>query len=223
MKFDITGKPDYAMLELALEGQETVQAESGAMVAMSSNMKIQTSAKGGMLSGLKRKIAGESFFVNNFTAEGGSGTIKFAPSMPGDIEHLKFTGENWLMQAGAYMAHCGDINVDSKWGGLKTFFAGEGLFLLKITGEGDCWFSSFGGLKKVEFTDGYVVDTTHLVAFPENLDFSVVGVGGLKATFLSGEGLVCKFKGAGAVYVQTRSGPPFAGWLDAFRPVKRNN
>lgn len=222
MKFDITGKPDYALLELSVEGGETVHAESGAMVAMSSNMEIETTAKGGLLSGLKRKVAGESFFVNNFTAQGGPGTIKFAPSMPGDIEHLEFKGQTWLMQAGAYMAHYGDITVDSKWGGLKTFFAGEGLFLLKVSGEGDCWFSSFGGLKKVDFTDGYVVDTTHLVAFPENLEFNVEGVGGLKSTFFSGEGLVCRFKGAGTIYVQTRSGPPFASWLDSFRPVKTN-
>ena len=223
MKFEISGKPDYAMVEIALEGGEKVQAEAGAMVAMSSNLKIETKAKGGLLGGLKRMVVGESFFTNTFSSEGGPGTIKFAPSMPGDLEHLPFSGETWLMQSGAYVAHTGEIEIDTKWGGFKSFFAGEGFFLIKVSGAGDCWFSSFGGLTRVDFTDGYVVDTTHLVAFQEGLNYNVEPVGGLKATFLSGEGLVCRFSGSGSVFVQTRSGPPFASWLHPFRRVEKSN
>ena len=223
MKFEITGKPDYSMLELQMEPDQSVQAEAGAMVAMSSNMKIKTKAKGGLLSGLKRMVVGESFFTNTFTAEGEPGTIKFAPSVPGDLDHLSLSGETWLMQKGAYVAHFGDIEIDAKWGGFKSFFAGEGFFLIKVSGTGNCWFSSFGGLTRVDFTDGYVVDTTHLVAFQEGLDYQVQPVGGLKATFLSGEGLVCRFSGSGSIYVQTRSGPPFASWLHPFRRVEKSN
>ena len=223
MKYEITGRPDYAMLEMTLESGESVQAESGAMVAMSGNMQIETKAKGGLLGGIKRKLAGETFFTNTFTAEGGPGTIKFAPAMPGDLEHLAMSGDPWLMQAGAYVCHTGEIDVDAKWGGFKTFFAGEGFILLKLTGAGDVWFSSFGGLTRVDFTNGYVVDTTHLVAFPESLDYQVQPIGGLKATFLSGEGLVCRFSGSGTVYVQTRSGPPFAYWLHPFRRVEKSS
>jgi len=223
MKFDITGKPDFSMLELSLESGEQVKAEAGAMVAMSQNMKIETKAKGGILGGLKRMVAGESFFVNTFCAQDGPGTIKFAPSMPGDLDHLKLSGESWLMQSGAYVANSGDIEVNAKWGGFKSFFAGEGFILLKVSGTGDVWFASYGGLTRVDFTNGYVVDTTHIVAFPEGQNYQVQPVGGLKATFLSGEGLVCRFSGAGTVYVQTRSGPPFAYWLHPFRRVEKSN
>ena len=223
MKFEISGKPDYAMVEIALEGGEKVQAEAGAMVAMSSNLKIETKAKGGLLGGLKRMVVGETFFTNSFSSEGGPGTIKFAPSMPGDLEHLSLSGDTWLMQSGAYVAHTGEIEIDTKWGGFKSFFAGEGFFLIKMSGTGDCWFSSFGGLTRIDFTDGYVVDTTHLVAFQEGLNYNVEPVGGLKATFLSGEGLVCRFSGSGSIYVQTRSGPPFASWLHPFRRVEKSN
>ena len=66
MKFEITGKPDYSMLELSLDAGQAVQAEAGAMVGMSGNMKIKTKAKGGLLGGLKRMVAGESFFTNTF-------------------------------------------------------------------------------------------------------------------------------------------------------------
>lgn len=223
MKFEITGKPDYSMLELSLDAGQAVQAEAGAMVAMSGNMKIKTKAKGGLLGGLKRMVAGESFFTNTFTSEGDAGTIKLAPSVPGDMDHLKLESATWLMQSGAYVAHSGEIEIDAKWGGFKTFFAGEGFILIKVSGTGDVWFSSFGGLSRVDFTNGYVVDTTHLVAFPEGLDYQVQPVGGLKATFLSGEGLVCRFSGSGSIYVQTRSGPPFASWLHPFRRVEKSN
>jgi uncharacterized protein (TIGR00266 family) len=223
MNFEITGRPDYAMVEVALEAGENVQAEAGAMVAMSEAMKIQTKAKGGLLGGLKRMVVGETFFTNTFTAEGDAGTIKLAPAVPGDVEHIQLSGQPWLLQSGAYVAHAGEIDVDMKWGGLKTFFAGEGFFMAKVSGSGDLWFSSYGGLTKVDFTNGYVVDTTHIVAFPEGTSYDVQGVGGLKATFLSGEGLVCRFNGSGTVYVQSRSGPPFAAWLNPFRRVEKTN
>ncbi|MCZ7582353.1 MAG: TIGR00266 family protein [Deltaproteobacteria bacterium] len=191
------------------------------MVAMSANVQIETKAKGGLLGGLKRMVTGESFFTNTFTAEGAPGTIKFAPSAPGDVEVLELRGESYLMQSGAYLAHHGDIEIDTKFGGFKSFFAGEGFFLIKVSGNGTVFFNSYGGLKKVHVDGSYIVDTTHIVAFPESMSYNVEAVGGLKATFLSGEGLVCRYSGTGDLYIQTRSAPAFAGWLNPFRRVEQ--
>lgn len=223
MKYEITGKPDYAMVELALDKDESVTAEAGAMVAMSSNMQIKTKAKGGLLGGLKRMVTGESFFTNNFTPEGEGGTIKLAPSSPGDVECLELNGETYLMQAGAYIAHVGDIEIDAKFGGFKSFFSGEGFFLIKVSGRGHVFFGSYGGLKKVSIQGSYIVDTTHIVAFNSDINYNVEAVGGLKATFLSGEGLVCRYTGEGDLWIQTRSAPSFAGWLNPFRRVEKKN
>jgi len=220
MKYELTGKPDFAMVELALESGEQVIAEPGAMVAMSANMKIKTEMKGGLLGGLKRKLAGENFMTNTFSAEGAAGTIKFAPSTPGDVEVLELGGRTYFLQAGAYLAHVGDVKIDTQFGGAKSFFSGEGFFLLKISGTGTLFFASYGGLKKVHVEGSYIVDTTHIVAFPETITYNVRPVGGLKATFLSGEGLVCEYTGQGDIYIQTRSAPAFAGWVNPFRPVK---
>jgi len=222
MKYELTGKPDFAMAELHLEGGETVVAESGAMVAMSPNMKIETKAKGGLFGGLKRMVVGESFFTNKFEADGGPGTIKLAPSAPGDVEVLELSGETYLMQSGAYLAHVGDIEIDAKFGGFKSFFSGEGFFLIKVSGNGIVFFNSYGGLKKVHVDGSYIVDTTHIVAFDANITYNVEAVGGLKATFLSGEGLVCRYTGQGDIFIQTRSGPALAGWLNPFRRVEKS-
>lgn len=223
MKYDITGKPDFSMVELSLEAGEQVTAEAGAMVAMSPNMQIKTKAKGGLLGGLKRMVTGESFFTNDFNAEGAPGTIKLAPSAPGDVDALQLNGNSFLMQAGAYIAHVGDITIDTKWGGFKSFFSGEGFFLIKVSGNGTVFFGSYGGLKKVVIDGQYIVDTTHIVAFDENINYNVEAVGGLKATFLSGEGLVCRYTGQGDLWIQTRSAPAFAGWVNPFRRVEKKS
>ncbi|MDP8223746.1 MAG: TIGR00266 family protein [Candidatus Lernaella stagnicola] len=223
MDYELTGKPDYALVELSLEAGESVVAEPGAMVAMSANVQIKTEMKGGLLGGLKRKLAGENFMTNTFTAEGAPGTIKLAPSTPGDVEAIELSGGTYFLQAGAYIAHVGDIEIDAKFGGAKSFFSGEGFILLKISGTGTLFISSYGGLKKVHVDGEYIVDTTHIVAFPDTIDYKVEAVGGLKATFLSGEGLVCRYRGQGDIFIQTRSGPAFAGWVNPFRAVKKKN
>ena len=99
--------------------------------------------------------------------------------------------------------------------GLGTFFGSEGLFLLRASGSGPILLSSYGAIHKVPL-DGrqpYICDTGHVVAFTEKLTFDVRRVGNWKSTLLSGEGLVCEFRGAGDLYLQTRSTQAFLSWL----------
>ena len=106
-----------------------------------------------------------------------------------------------------------EIEIDTKWGGAKSFFAGEGLFLLKIDGRGNVFLSSFGGVECIDVDGSLEVDTGHIVAFEDSLDFTVSKAGSIKATLLSGEGLVAEFKGYGKVWIQTRSIGEYVGWL----------
>ena len=101
-----------------------------------------------------------------------------------------------------------------------SFFSGESLFLIRCSGHGDLWFNTYGALLEVDVTGDYVVDTGHIVAFTDGLDYSVTKVGGYKSLFLSGEGLVCRFRGEGKVWIQSRKAPAFIWWANAFRPVK---
>ena len=73
----------------------------------------------------------------------------------------------------------------------------------------------------IEVNGSYVVDTGHIVAFTEGLDYSISSVGGYKSLFFSGEGLVCRFSGTGRVWIQTRKLQPFLFWLFPFRPSKK--
>jgi uncharacterized protein (TIGR00266 family) len=113
------------------------------------------------------------------------------------------------------------VNVESKWQGLvKGFFSGESLFLARCSGQGDLWFNTYGAMMEIEVDGNYVVDTGHIVAFTEGLQYSVGRIGGYKSLFFSGEGLVCKFSGKGRLWLQTRQLGAFASWVQPFRPVK---
>jgi uncharacterized protein (TIGR00266 family) len=221
MQINIVSGPDYAMAEVDLAQNEQIMVESGSMVAMTANMQIQTKAKGGVLSGLKRMVGGESFFINTYTAAGAPGRIMIAPGAPGDMRHIKLAGE-FFIQSGSYIASAPAVNIDTKWGGAKTFFGGEGLFILKASGQGDVLFGTFGAVHEVEVNGYYTVDTGHIVAFEPTLTFNVRRIGGLKSLFLSGEGLVCDFQGKGKLYLQTRKPASFVHWLNAFRPVQKS-
>jgi uncharacterized protein (TIGR00266 family) len=224
MDIQILHKPDAAMGIIKLGPGEDLQAEAGAMVSMSAGIEIETKAKGGLLGGLKRSIlGGESFFINTFKAPSG-GEVMVAPSLPGDIVTYQMTGPALMVQSGSYMASAMGIEVDTKWGGAKTFFGGEGLFMLRCSGQGDLVLSSYGAIHEMELGAGESlrVDTGHVVAFQESVQFAVQKVGGWKSTIFSGEGLVVNLTGPGKVMMQTRSQQSFLGWLIPQLPTPSN-
>ncbi len=216
MRHEILYKPSYSLLRLLMEPGESLLAEAGALVSMTPNIQVETAARGGLLGGLKRAIlGGESFFINTFTCTGSQGEITLAPSLTGDIIHIPIAGGTMYVQSGSYIASAPGITTDVSWGGAKSFFAKEGLFLLKCEGQGDLFVSSYGAIHLVELPAGagYVVDTGHIVAFEGTMNYRVRGVGGLKQTLLSGEGLVAEFVGPGRLYIQTRSFEAFLSVL----------
>lgn len=215
MKVDIRYQPSYSLAIVGLEPEEAIQAEGGAMVSMTSNLEIQTGMKGGVFGALKRSVlGGESLFFNTFVSRGGPGEITMAPALPGDISLVELKGETFFLQSGSYLASSPTVSVDPSWGGAKSFFGSEGLFLLKTSGQGTIVFSSYGAIHPVQIgSKPYVVDTGHVVGFTGGLEFDVRRVGGWKSTILSGEGLVCEFRGTGILYLQTRSTQSFLQWL----------
>jgi uncharacterized protein (TIGR00266 family) len=114
------------------------------------------------------------------------------------------------------------VNIESKFQGFtKGFFSGEKMFMVKCSGEGDLWFNTYGALIEIDVTKEYVVDTGYIVGFTDGLDYSIESVGGMKSFFFSGEGIVCKFRGEGKVWIQTRLVTAFVKWADFFRPSKK--
>ncbi|WEL17428.1 AIM24 family protein [Halorhabdus sp. SVX81] len=215
MEYDIEHRPSYALLSVELDQSEAIQAEAGAMVSHTDGIVIETEATGGIVDSLKRTaFGGESFFMNTFSAER-PGHVTLAPPLPGDVIGKELADDRLLVQSGSFLAAESGIDIDTKFGGGRTFFGGEGLFLLELSGTGRTFLSSYGAIERVDLDPGetYTVDTGHIVAFEGSTTFDVKKVGGLKSTLFSGEGLVCEFSGEGAVWLQTRSTDAFLSWL----------
>jgi uncharacterized protein (TIGR00266 family) len=225
MDVDIRFSPSFAIAVVTIPAGGELKAEAGAMTSMSGGVEIETKAQGGVMAGLKRSVlGGESFFINTFRSPQG-GQLTVSPVLPGDIVHLPVDASKALMvQSGSWLASETGVQVDTKWGGAKTFFSGEGLFLLRCSGAGDMLVSSYGAIEQHQLGAGEVlkIDTGHIVAFEEGIGYEVNKVGGWKSTLLSGEGLVATFTGPGALWMQTRSPADFIGWLIPQLPTQRS-
>lgn len=216
-KFDC--KPDFGLLTVQLNQGQSIKVEASAMATMDTNLQLKTKLKGGF----SRFLSGETLFLNEFSANNGSGEISIAPAAPGDMDHVFLNNESIFLQNAAFVACGQDVQIDYKWQGFtKGFFSGESFFLVKCHGNGDVWFNSYGGIIPIDVEDGYVIDTGHIVAFTEGLDYRISKVGGYKSLFFSGEGLVCRFSGKGRVWIQTRKITPLLNWIYPFRPTKNN-
>lgn len=225
MQTEVLYSPAYAAAKLTLAQGETVRAEAGAMLAMSPGITLETSTQGGLLKGLRRSVlGGESFFMNTFTAQNDGAELFVAPSLPGDMVAWPHQGTLYV-QSGSFVAASGGVDVDTQWGGAKTFFSREGLFMLRVSGQGQLVLSSYGAIHAVDLQAGqtYTVDTGHMVAWTEGIQYAVRKVGGWKSTFFSGEGLVCDLTGPGRIYLQTRSQDAFLDWLIPRLPTQNSN
>lgn len=214
---NIAAAPDYGMVNITIPPGKTLKAEASAMAYMDSSIKMKARLGGG----LKRMLSGEKLFVNEFSAQDSPADIGIAPGTPGDIAHVYLENETIFLQNSAYLASSPDLDVSIEFQGFKGFFSGEKLFMIKVTGTGDLWFNTFGGLIEIDVKSNYVVDTGYIVGFTDGLTYDVRPVGGLKSMFFSGEGLVCRFTGDGKIWIQTRMSPSFITWADGFRKIEK--
>jgi uncharacterized protein (TIGR00266 family) len=216
MKVELLYRPAFTLGMITLDGNEEVRVEAASMVSMSRGITIETAATGGVLASLGRSLfGGESFFQNTFRAPAGGGQIGVAPALAGDLIVLDLQDETMLVQSGSFVAADMRITTDTKWKGAKTFFASEGLIMLRSGGTGPLVLSSYGAIHEMNLAAGETVtiDTGHLVAFSESLGFQVRQVGNLTSTLFSGEGLVVDLTGPGRLLAQTRSTDQFLSWL----------
>jgi uncharacterized protein (TIGR00266 family) len=212
MQFDVQYRPAHSLAVVQLGPNETVRAEASAMISMTQNVRVETSAAGrstgGLLGGLKRAVlGGESFFTNTFTAVGGPGHVTLAPALCGDmVVHQLAPGEDLFIQGSSYVAAPDSVHLDTRWQGMKGFFSGESLFFLHAHGSGPVLINAFGAIQEVDFDGELIVDTGHLVAFTSGIQYSVTTASaGLIQSFLSGEGFVLHVSGRGRLYLQTRN------------------
>jgi uncharacterized protein (TIGR00266 family) len=219
--YEILHQPSFSLAVVQLAAEQSILAEAGAMVSMSANVELQSQMKGGLMGALKRAVGGESAFVSTFTARGVPGEVTFAPGSPGDIAAIEMSNQLFFVQSSSYLAGDASLNVDTRWGGAKTFFGGEGLFVMQVSGTGLLLLSSFGAIHRKRLAAGerYVVDTGHLVAWEGTTQYTLrKAAAGFFRSMVSGEGVVAEFTGPGEILIQTRNLAALAGLLKPFFP-----
>jgi uncharacterized protein (TIGR00266 family) len=221
--YEILHQPAFALAVVRLQPEQSIMAEAGAMVSMSANVELQSQMKGGVMGALKRAVGGESAFVSTFTARGGPGEVTFAPGSPGDIAAIELSSQVFFVQSSSYLAGDASLTVDTRWGGAKSFFGGEGLFVLQVQGTGLLLLSSFGAIHRKTLRAGerYIVDTGHLVAWEGTTQYTLrKAASGFFRSLVSGEGIVAEFTGPGEILIQTRNLAALAGLLKPFFPTQ---
>lgn len=226
MKWDLQGTV-MQILNIELKPGEKMISESGKMMYMSDNIKIDTKALGGFWKSLKRKFAHESFFLVEFSPQGGTGVVAFASEVPGKIIPAKLkAGEELICQKDAFL--CSDPGVQFDATFTKRlgagFLGGEGLILMKVKGPGQAFLNVGGEVTKLDLKANQKVriDTTCLAMFDANMEYSVERVKGLKNILWGGEGLfLATITGPGRVWIQSMPITELAAKLAQYMPSEK--
>ncbi len=225
MKYEILYPEAFPIVKIQLNKGEKIKAESDAMIAMSSTIDVEGKMEGGILSGLARKfLSGESMFFQELHATRGAGEVLIGHAQPGGILDLELDGSYGLrVQQNGFLAASEGIDVNTKVQNLaQGLFSGEGFFILKVSGRGTVFISSYGVIHPINLDDGeeVIIDNGHLVAWPDYMDYKIEKASrGYISSFTSGEGLVCRFRGPGTVLIQTRNPDSFQNWIRSMIPT----
>ncbi|MCW4005911.1 MAG: TIGR00266 family protein [Candidatus Bathyarchaeota archaeon] len=218
MKYEIKYKPSYSMLVVNLDQGETITAESGAMTYMSPTIEARTRKRERSLLGTLglKLIGGQSFWVNDYTSTQGTSEVAFVAAPVGDIARLDVKqGKGYVIQKAAYIASTQNVDLDVKWEGFTKGLFGQGLFMLRVSGNGDLFINTFGAIDThiLKAGETLIVDNFHLVGFSDTCSYKVTKFGGFKETILGGEGFVTQITGPGEIYIQTKNLREFVDWI----------
>ena len=226
MKYEIIGKT-VPTVEVTLNRGESMYSQRGGMAWQTAGIEMKTNARGGVMKSLGRIFAGESIFMNTFTASVDEAKVAFATTVPGDIVPIN-VGENngFTIQKNAFL--CAEPSVDMSIAFTKRFsaglFGGEGFILQKATGKGMLFLEVDGDPIERVLAPGEVlkVDTGNVVGFENTVSYEIETVKGLGNIFLGGEGLfLTKLVGPGKVIIQSQNFGDFAGRILGLMPKNR--
>jgi uncharacterized protein (TIGR00266 family) len=208
-------------VEIELDPQETVVAESGAFMYMDNGIEMQTifgdgsKQGGGFLDKLwgagKRLLTGESLFMTAFThTTQGKAKVAFASPYPGKIIPLDLQqlGGKIICQKDSFLCAAKGVAIGIEWQRkLGTgLFGGEGFIMQKVEGDGMAFCHAGGHIIERELKPGESlrIDTGCIVAYTSGIDFDIKFVGGIKNTLFGGEGVFfAVLTGPGKVWLQT--------------------
>ncbi len=208
-------------VEIELDPQETVIAESGSFMFMDEGIEMQTifgdgsQEQGGLFGKIfsagKRLLTGESLFMTAFTNNGyGKHKVTFAAPYAGKIVPMNLAqmGHKVICQKDAFLCAAKGVSVGIEFQRkLATgLFGGEGFIMQKLEGDGMAFVHAGGYIIERDLKPGELlrVDTGCIVAFTGGVDYDIQFVKGIKNAVFGGEGLFfAVLRGPGKVWLQS--------------------
>lgn len=228
MKSDVRHPGSFAVVRCHLEAGEQIRVEAGAMLATSHGVALAAKVEGGLMRGLARKmLTDENLYTTTYTAPEFGGWVDLAHSLPGDVAVVPVRPEAALMIAkGSWIASNGEVEIQTKWGGMKNLIGGEGAFLVRAQGQGQLVLGCYGAIDSYALDPGetIVIDNGHVVAYEETVGHTLRRAveGKTMQSRKSGEGLVYEFTGPGRVLTQSRNPEALIDYLTDVLPFEKD-
>ncbi|MFN5515062.1 MAG: TIGR00266 family protein [Cyanobacteriota bacterium] len=226
INFTVDNESCYGVLALELTAGKSVLVDASAFLAKDSSVTLMTRLQGGLLQNLKNEVGYDVLFLNQFSADDKPGHLILAPALPGDIHHHYLTpGKGIFLQSAHFLACKPTVQIDPTFADMTRFLNASGNALLRLSGEGDLWFSSYGGLLDLSLTreGGWWLNPDYIVAFEETLRYHIryeegFSADSLKGNYLGGKGRLCQLWGEGKIWLQSRQDNSFLNYMTAFMP-----
>lgn len=227
--------PSYAVATAMLHADEVVVAAVGAMVSMDPHVVIRTEKTDPLVRQRRRGclnmllapfrwiVGADNFYQNHFASVGKPGSVTFAPGIPGDVAVTDVRPNvGIVLQNTAFLCGSASVDLEPEWEGSRDFVKSEGIYMVQATGEGVVAFNSFGAIREVQVDDHYVVDSGHLVAFEDSLEYDIRRFSrGLVQRWFGGEANVVEFSGSGRVWIQSRNTKAWGDLIGPRLPKRR--
>src|SRR5579863_8263345 len=208
MRYDISGTV-MQTVGVDLAPGETVYSQTATMAWMSAGVRMHTNTGGGLFAGIKRSFAGGSFFVTEFTAEGGAGHVAFAPRFPGTIMPRTLRpGESLICRKETFLCAEKSVSVELAWQQRigSGFFGGAGFILQKVTGPGTVFLDLSGEVvtKRLAPGERLLLHAGHVGVHEPTVSFDIQMVPGFRNILFGGEGLfLATLTGPGEIHLQS--------------------
>jgi uncharacterized protein (TIGR00266 family) len=208
-------------VEIELDPQETVIAESGSFMYMDEGIEMATilgdgsgtdnSLLGKLMTAGKRLLTGESLFLTTFTnTVPGKQHVTFAAPYAGKIValDLEALGGKVIAQKDAFLCAAKGVQIGIEFQRkLGTgLFGGEGFIMEKLEGDGMAFVHAGGYIVERDLAIGETlkVDTGCIVAFTGRVEYDIQFIRGIKNVMFGGEGLFfATLRGPGKVWLQS--------------------
>ena len=218
------------VLEVTLQPQEWIIAESGELSWMTASIGLQSGVQvggqsGGLFGAITRAISGSTIFMTQYYAYQYPGQVAFATKVPGSIlpidmpaGHSGYIVHRHGFLAGGPQIQLG-IAMQQRLGG--GIFGGMGLFMQRVTGQGLWWCELQGEVIENDLQAGETirVHPGHVGMLEASVQFSITTVPGIRNVLFGGDGLfLAQLTGPGKVWLQSLPLPNLAHALSHYLP-----